>query len=512
MFSHRLICVLLAFSLLAMLFAPMLPIGSVEATPIIITTNVPTSQGGQGERITASTLFFNNYTGDWNFLRGLAPNYTGINFQLPWPNATGITVLSDKLWINDIQQIDIYSIVLYLMSTGGMTEDQAFTWMCNHMGIAGSYTFDVQRYWTLSPIIILDRDTMPNSTVLLNEWKTLVPDYLNNGTFNRSAFPSYLLDFRMNGSAFLDLKSLHATNISVCSYGWLNCSREVTWTQDKSFNWLYYSSDRKYQTTLTLTNPMGYCNWYSVKWYVGYPANCTIDPTTLSVQDLNNAMRMTLGVNYDTSGAGVNMDFASLNAKESRAFTFTVYAYNASQGLGIAIAYTSNYSKSSYNGVDYFKSVPAWTNGYGRTYQGQMQLKLDLTDGYQRYIDPSSVVVYDNMAGRYLSPWEYSIASGLIFVDFVQVNVGSVQSFSVYFHLDLTSKSNNTLSLWDNIPGSGIPIWAVLLAVGFILGCIILLGPKKETWKRYRVVAALLLAVMACITFLIYYFHNVGAV
>jgi hypothetical protein len=487
------ICLLLAFGMLAML----IPVGNVNAVPIVITEDLPTSQGGMGERITAKTLFFNEYEGDKYFIDTTVANYTGMNFSLPWPSSAGITVLSDKLWINDIQQIDVWSVMLYLMVSSGMTEQQAFDFMTAAIGLPAGYSFDINRYWTLS-------------TVLLSMWKVQASDYITNGTFNVSSFPSYLLDFKMNGSAFIDLKSIHAQNISVFSYGRINCSREVIWTQDVAFNWLYYTSQRKYQATLSLNNSMSYCDWYDVQWYVGFPENRTVDLTTLNVQDLDNAMRLSLGVNYDTSGAGVNMQFADLVALKQRTFTFTIYSYNATAGLGIAIGYASGYNGSSYNGASYFKATPSWTNDYGRLYQGQMQLKLDFADGNARYIEPSSVIVYDKVGGRYLSPWEFSIASGLIFVDFVQVPVGNVQSFDVYFHLDMSSTTQDSISLWDNIPGSPIPIWAVLLVAAALLGGLVLIGPKKGDWKKYRGTAAILLAVLACIAFLMYYFNSAG--
>lgn len=459
--------------------------------------------------VEAKTLFFKEYMGDWNFITGEDPNYTGIPFELPYPQAIGVstTILEDKLWINDITAIDILGLTTAIkVDNPGWNYATAFNYVLSAIGVPGGpYSFDLWRYWTLSPIAILDNDTMPayNSTVLVDDLMVQVVDYITNGTFNTSHFPSYLLDFKINQTSYIDLKPFGPRNISVASAFRLNCSRECNFIQSTTFYWTYYTSQKKYEVTLQLNNSMTYADMYDVLWFAGFPENRTIDPSTLRIYDLDNALYLTLGTHYDLSMAGMRMSFSLLSASQARSFSFTIYDYNASQGLGIAIAYADSYSASSLYGDDYYKAEANWVNDYGRTYQGQVHIRLNFPDGNERYIDPSSVEVKDNVLNRILEPWEFVVAGGLIIVDYATVNVGSVQSYDVYFHFDFSTQPR--FNIYDEAI-NGISWLMVLVAVLIVSTVITILTPRKAR----SIPAFITILIGAAILILLYFSQAAG--
>ncbi len=226
----------------------------------------------------------------------------------------------------------------------------------------------------------------------------------------------------------------------------LNSSANVTWTrvtewrQDSDFLYAYYASQKLYQTTLTLSNTMSSI-WKDVTWYVAFPENVTVDPTTASLYDINNQLQLIEGKDYDVNFGGFRLWWSEFDSQAFRSFTFQVYSFNTSQGIGTAIAYSANYTASAIGSTAYFESMPIWQNTYGRTYQGAVFIELAFINGQQRYIDPSSVQVYDNNAHAYLQPWQFAVNGGMIVVESATVAVGQTQSYSIYFHLDLTTAS-----------------------------------------------------------------------
>lgn len=369
------------------------------------------------EVMTAHSLQWNNYSGesvalaDW-VSSDPAPgttNFTGINFGYPYPNSTGVTVLEDKLWINELAPTNLFTLL------GAGLPDQ-----------------------DINPLIVLDADNMTNNqTELYNYLVYGLTMWIANGTINdRSWFPSYLLDFRIYYSAYVNLEPLGRDNITVFGFGITNCSRETYWQETDSFLYAYYTTQKKYEATLQVENNISTSHYYDVNWYVGYPANRLVDPATLRVRDLDNDLYLTLGQHYDCSNAGVWMSFTRINMSEVRSFTFSIYAWNATIGIGTAIAYADTYEPSKIGTVDYYKSVPTWTNNYGRVYQGAVFIQLSFEEGKQRYIDPSSVKIYDTANGAFLEAWQFAVNGGLIVVEYTIVPVGSELSYDVYFKID----------------------------------------------------------------------------
>lgn len=441
---------------------------------------------------TAHTLQFNDYDGemiaiaDW-FMNEPFPgteSFTGIRYQTPYPNSTGITVLEDKLWINELVSINLFDLV------GAPFPDQ-----------------------NIAPLVVLDTATMShNDSELWGYLKIGLTEWMLNGTIvDKTWYPSYLLDFRIYNSAYIDLELLGSPkDVTVMGFFVTNCSRETYWQYEESFLYAYYTTQKKYEVTLQVENNISISKYYDVNWYVGFPANRVIDPQTLRVYDNDNDVYLTLGEHFDASNAGVWMHFPTIGVGKARSFTFIIYSWNATIGLGVAIAYTDQYSTGNIGEKGYFKATPTWTNTYGRVYQGQVNINLDLEGGVQRDILPSEVEIYDQKEGRWLEPWEFVVSGGLIIIDYAVVNVGSAIIYDVYFQLDLGKA--DPWSIYDTV--GGVPIWGwltILTGVG-IIALVVSDGKRTKGGRKLRLnsTAVAFALVMASMLFILWYFYQAG--
>lgn len=438
--------------------------------------------------MTANSLQFNNYSGelyslfDWFTAPFLGTtNFTGMNFTSPYPISPGITVLEDKLWINELVPIDMADVNVFLGTTYPELE--------------------------VSPIVVMDTDLMTwNDSEMYDQLTYGLGEFDTNLTIiDRSWFAPYVLDFRIYDSAFIDLEILGSPrNITVMGLWVTNCSRETYWQETEQFFYSYYTTQKKYETTLQVENTISASHYYDVRWYVGFPANRTVDPSTLRVYDLDNGLYLTLGQHYDASNAGVWMSFTRLNMSVARSFTFDIWGWNATIGIGTAIAFSDEYVQSAIGSTSYFKSTPTWTNNYGRVYQGAVFIQLSLTDGVQRHIDPSSVKIYDKVAGAYLQPWQYAVNGGLIVLDYAIVPVGSVQNYDVYFHLDMSGSGFNILDTAFMVGGLAVT-WLALMFIASGIMAIIYWGTKLK-------IVGYGAAMVFAFALIFYYFGQMGGI
>jgi len=298
---------------------------------------------------------------------------------------------------------------------------------------------------------------------------------------NTSAIPDWVLGYASTFSGdnlpYYEIGGNAATIITDTDIGGY---RETSFRLSSAFNYSYYTTQKRYEATRTILNN-GLYNWTDVNWFVGFPENRSVDPGTVKVYDLNNGIYLKLGENYDVTQGGIRMSFDHFPVGLSRSFTFDFYGYNASQGLGTAIAFSDTYVPSKIGNVDYYKSVPTWTNNYGRIYQGAVFIQLSFDDGKQRYIDPSSVKIYDTAHGVFLEPWEFAVNGGLIIVGYTIVPVGSEQSYDVYFKIDYNQMKFDIFA--PLLVVFGIPIslfvFLVLAWIGLFVWTLVSYSPNK---------------------------------
>jgi hypothetical protein len=328
---------------------------------------------------------------------------------------------------------------------------------------------------------------------LSGAWATTIWLNYSNGTsfYHAHNLPSYL--------------KLDGGNFTVVTSASINFTRHTEWREETLFYYLYYMNQKKYEVILDINNSMT-ADWTSVNWLIGLPENKIIDMSSVKVYDLDNALYLTAGKNYDVSATGIKMLFTSLNASDSRHMKITMYDANASSNDVLAIAYTDSYAQSTYLGKAYFKSTASWTNGQGATYSDEIKVKLDFKNDEQRFIVASDIVIYDRVAGRTLQSWEFTISDGVISIDHATVPVGEVQSYDIYFHLDMSSDGGFDLNTPIIVLPGGTVISVFVLAVFGIAGLGIVAYVKKS-----RPVAAMVL-VAACILFIALIWDSAGAI
>jgi len=199
------------------------------------------------------------------------------------------------------------------------------------------------------------------------------------------------------------------------------------------FYYSYYTTRKYYEVTLTLNNSEEY-NWTDVTWFVGFPENSSISYPSVRVYDLDNAVYMSLGRNYDMTLAGIRMHWDYFNASLNRSFTFTFYAENRTEGMGTAIAYVDTYESTELEGEDYLYSLASWTNPYAAEYNGELYIRVD--HEYGRYLDPGSIIIRDNLLSEQLSVTDWTYQGNTIVISYIEAGIGQVYSFDVYYQVD----------------------------------------------------------------------------
>ncbi len=528
--------------IVALLLLPLLA-GVVCGDSGDLPENVPSVPNEQVEYVcpysvyTANTLQFNESAGTYDALEAYIdmfalldsatefPVFNGSRFLTPYPEGD-VDVLEDKIWINELVPVNPHLVYGDYEDVVGTVLDALFP---GHGYNAIAAFPDIE----ITPMIILNTTAMPNGTDPCPEITTTeeflewayghetvslfiytlrgLGEWVLNGTINdRSWFPDFLLDFRIYNSAFVDLEMLGSpADVTVYGFSLTNCSRETYWRCEESFLYAYYTTQKKYEVTLSMVNNISVSHYYDVNWYVGFPANRVVEPSSLIVYDLDNAMKLTLGENYDASNAGVWMSFPRIDMSESRSFTFTIYSWNATIGLGMAIAYADHINSVDHEDETYYMGTATWTNDYGRNYQGGVYINIDMEDGSQRFMDPSSVDIYDNTAQRWLEPWEFTCGGGLILVEYAAVAVGGVQSYDVYFQVD--HSMGDSLSMTSEFLGMPLWTWFLFAACVGILALWTMSGRTVRGRKlKLNKEAGAFIIVLISIFFILWYFMTVG--
>ena len=304
------------------------------------------------------------------------------------------------------------------------------------------------------------------------------------------------------GSAIIDMDG---ENLVLNSSSNVAYHRETKWRLETLFYFSYYTLQKKYLVTLQLNNSLTQ-NMSNIDWFIGFPDGRSIDTSSVRVYDLDNDLYLTMGTHYDVTAAGIRMAFDELNASDARSFQFTFYDLNATQGQGLAIAYADSYVATQLGDESYYMSHASWTNSFPYEYNGQVQVRLNFKDGEQRYIDPSDVVVRDVNANRNLDPTEFTVAAGVITIDNANVEIGEVQSYDVYFKLDMTGKDKfNVLDAAFYFGSFGVS-WVMLLFVfALVLGGL-------YVWKKWVVVGYFALIIVAVTLILWYFAQTVGGI
>jgi hypothetical protein len=155
-----------------------------------------------------------------------------------------------------------------------------------------------------------------------------------------------------------------------------------------------------------------------------------------------------------------------------------MYDANATDTYKMPIAYTNAVDKADYGGEKYWHSEASWTNDYSTAYKGALQIKLDLED---TPIIPGSIIVYDRLKNRELSITDWSYSGNTITISFVDIPIGGVSTFDIYFETDI--EEQDTFSIWGS--WQGLTFVGLAGAIALALGIWGYMGPKDSRDLKY---------------------------
>jgi hypothetical protein len=291
--------------------------------------------------------------------------------------------------------------------------------------------------------------------------------------------------------------TLAGENITVEASAAISVHRETTWRSEDLFYWEYFTTQKLYRVTLAVNNSMA-DNLTDLGWFVGWAENRSIDLSSVRVYDVDNAVDLVAGLNYDVTTAGLRMHFDSLAPASSRTFTITCYDANSTSGQSVPMIYCSEKVESSWDSQEYWLSRASWTSTYAATYEGQLNIKLDVTGA--EFIDPTTVVIVDTASNKILGAEEFFISGNVITIQHVIVPQGGVKNYDVYYKMDFDGSAGwnpwEPLQIVDGVPIS----WGfIMVFVVIILLSLTLVDRLKfGSWSTIR--ASMTIAAASIVT------------
>lgn len=294
---------------------------------------------------------------------------------------------------------------------------------------------------------------------------TILDDRLYfTGAYNTEVWVNSTDGVVYHGTTLPSSIALNGQAVTVETSSPVSCERVSKWRGEDLFYYSYYTAQRRYEVTLNVNNTLDWGVLENVDWFIGFPENRSIDLSSVRIQDLDNAVWLVSGLNYDITQSGMRMTFDSLSPAAVRSFKFSMYDANATSGQGTAQATIDTYDATRYDGEPYYVGRCSWTNSFTYGYSGIYTIAL--TFDKARYIDPSSIVVIDRMRSRQLLPGEFTYTGSSIIISNVEnVPISGVYGFEVYFWIDYGQVEK--VDLGAPLPGLGVsPI--VLMIVGAV--------------------------------------------
>ena len=274
---------------------------------------------------------------------------------------------------------------------------------------------------------------------------TWLSDYLHITTnmateiFVNTSTGTNLINFTSN-PGFVDMTAFNEANITVWANSTMNVHRVSEFRQTDIFFWTYDAEQLKFTTGETISNGND-LNWRNVVWFLGFGIDedgviLPSDSGSVLIYDVDNMVQMRLGDNFDLTDAGIEMGFSWLNASISRQFQFTYWLNNASSiQQSTPIINIRQYTiETTPNGIaNRYSGRGMWINNRTASYTGDIAISLKSLEGT---IDPSSVIVYDNVRNLEIFDEYYTISGSTITINSDGTGVvGPKESrdYTVYF-------------------------------------------------------------------------------
>lgn len=286
-------------------------------------------------------------------------------------------------------------------------------------------------------------------------------NYTSNGTniWENATLPPVVTLAGIQGDVYVVTnRTVQTTRIS---------SFHTTW----DFTVGYQATPRKYFVTLALNNSMNR-SIYEPYWFVAFPEGKTIDLTTAAIKDIDNDVWLTQGQQFTVTAAGYYMTFAQLNASTRRSFYFEYFDANASDDQTTPVITVNEITHSGYVGDNaYWSGTAAWSNPDGRSYTGELVIKLRCSECSKAKLD--TLIVVDETRRITLDESQFFTEDGQVKITQAgvgEVVIGGARQYRVYFKMEL-EPSTEDLSFFQPILGIfSLAVLAVMLILVSIMG------------------------------------------
>jgi hypothetical protein len=278
---------------------------------------------------------------------------------------------------------------------------------------------------------------------------------------------------------------LGGQNLTVWANNSFSVSRATTWREISEYTVNYYSTQRKYEATVSLNNSCSF-DYHSPYWYISFPQNTTIDQDTVTLYDLDNSVYLSQRTNFDVTAGGIHLTLTQLNSSNARNFRLTYWDKNGTVGIGAPNLIAEAYTQGSLNGVSMKYTAVQWTNPWSVEYRGEVYISLNFTDGDN--LLRSSITIIDETTGNAIpsSQWVYTGRTIFILTDGVgTVPVGGARNYGIYFTFDVEKAPTKTDFFFGPIVWNGQQFWIAGWAVSWAL-ILILVGWCGVVWRYWN--------------------------
>jgi hypothetical protein len=275
---------------------------------------------------------------------------------------------------------------------------------------------------------------------------------------------------------------LGGENITVWANQPYSVSRATTWREISEYTVNYYSTQRKYEATISLNNSCPF-DYYSPYWYIAFPQNTTIDPDTVTLYDLDNNLYLAQRTNFEVTAGGLHVTLVRLNASDARNFRVTYWDANGSSGIGAPNLIAEAFTQGTLNSVSMKYTSVQWTNPYSVEYRGEVYITLNFSEGDS--LLRNSIVIIDETTGNSIpnSQWVYTGRTILILTDGVgTVQVGGARNYGIYFTFDAEKVPEKTDMFFGPIVWNGQQFWLAGYAISWAL-ILIIFGWIIVAWR-----------------------------
>ena len=268
---------------------------------------------------------------------------------------------------------------------------------------------------------------------------------------------------------------LDGQNITIWADQNYSVSRATTFREISEYTVNYYSTQRKYETTVSLNNSCPF-DYYSPYWYIAFPQNTSIDQDTVTFYDLDNDVLLSQRTNFDVTAGGIHVTLNRLNASNARNFRLTYWDANGSSSIGAPNLIAEAYTQQNLGSVSMKYTSVQWMNPYSVEYVGVVYITLYYSGGDN--LLRNSIVIIDETTGNSIpnSEWIYTGRTILILTDGVgTVPVGGARNYGIYFTFDAEMAPEKTDMFFGPITFNGQQFYVVDFAVSWFLVVVIFL-------------------------------------